>query len=64
MPGVNGIATAREIKRINPSVPMIILSGLSQLPDETMGVVDRWIFKDEGPQSLLNTVKDLLKLAY
>jgi len=60
MPGMNGIATARELKRIDASVPMIILSGLSQLPDETMGVVDRWILKDEGPQFLLNTIKALL----
>lgn len=60
MPGMNGIATARELKRMKPSVPMIILSGLSQLPDETMGVVDRWILKDEGPQFLLNTIKALL----
>ena len=58
-----GIVTAREVKRINPSVPMIILSSLSQLPDETIGVVDRWILKDEGPQFLLNTIKDLLKPA-
>jgi len=63
MPGMNGIATARELKRINPSVPTVILSGLSQLPDETMGVVDRWILKDEGPQFLLNTIKALLKPA-
>jgi hypothetical protein len=37
------------------------LSGLSQLPDESIGVVDRWILKDEGPQFLLNTIKALLK---
>jgi len=61
MPGMNGIATARQVKRLNPSVPMIILSGLSQLPDETIGVVDRWILKDTGPQFLLNSIKDLLK---
>jgi DNA-binding response OmpR family regulator len=61
MPGKNGIATARELKRINPAVPMVILSGLSQLPDETMGVVDRWILKDEGPQFLLNTIRTLLE---
>jgi CheY-like chemotaxis protein len=63
MPGMNGIATARELKRISPSVPMIILSGLSQLPDETMGVVDCWILKDEGPQFLLNTIHKLLEEA-
>lgn len=63
MPGMNGIVTARELRRIRPKVPMIILSGLAQLPDETIGVVDRWILKDEGPEFLLNTIKSLLKSA-
>jgi two-component system, OmpR family, copper resistance phosphate regulon response regulator CusR len=61
MPSMNGIATARELRRINPSVPLIILSGLSQLLDESMGVVDRWILKDEGPEYLLSAIKTLLK---
>jgi hypothetical protein len=26
-----------------------------------MGVVDRWILKDEGPQFLLNTIRTLLQ---
>lgn len=63
MPGMNGILTARELRRIKSSVPIIILSGLAQLPDETMGVVDRWNLKDEGPEFLLNTIKALLKPA-
>jgi CheY-like chemotaxis protein len=63
MPGMNGIATARELRRIKPTVPMVILSGLAQLPDETIGVVDRWILKDEGPEFLLNTISALLKSA-
>lgn len=63
MPGMNGIVTARELRRVDPSVPMIILSGLAQLPDETIGVVDRWILKDEGPEFLLNTITALLKPA-
>jgi CheY-like chemotaxis protein len=61
MPTMNGIAAARELKRINPSIPLVILSGLTQLPDETMGVVDRWILKDEGPEYLLRAIKALLK---
>jgi CheY-like chemotaxis protein len=61
MPGMNGIVAARELRRIDASVPIIILSGLAQLPDETMGVVDRWILKDEGPEFLLNTITALLK---
>ena len=61
MSGMNGIVTARELRRIKPEVPMIILSGLAQLPDETIGIVDRWILKDEGPEFLLNTITALLK---
>ncbi|HEY4740850.1 MAG TPA: response regulator [Candidatus Acidoferrales bacterium] len=63
MPGMHGIATARQLKKINPAVPMIILSGLSQLPDETIGVAERWILKDEGPEYLLNAIDALLKRA-
>jgi|SRR5579863_565148 len=61
MPAMNGIATARELKRINPLVPVVILSRFSQLPDETIGIVDRWILKDDGPQFLLNTIKAVLQ---
>lgn len=60
MPGMNGIAVAREFKRINPRVPIIIFSALSPLPDETIGAADRWILKDEGPEYLLNAIKSLL----
>jgi CheY-like chemotaxis protein len=63
IPGMNGIVTAREIRRIKPPVPMTILSGFAQLPDETIGVVDRWILKDEGPEFPLSTIRALLKLA-
>jgi two-component system copper resistance phosphate regulon response regulator CusR len=63
MPSMNGIATARELKRFNPSVPVLILSGLSPLPDEMIGVADRWILKDEGPEFLLHAINSLLKPA-
>lgn len=61
MSSMNGIATARQLKRLNKSIPIIIFSGLSQLPDEIIGVADRWILKDEGPEFLLSAMKDLLK---
>jgi CheY-like chemotaxis protein len=61
MPSMNGIKAAREIRLMNPSVPLIILSGLSQLPGETVGIADRWILKDEGPEFLLSAIGSLLK---
>ena len=60
MPGTNGIATSREIRRMNKSIPLIILSGLSPLPDEMIGVADRWIAKEEGPEFLLRAIRSLL----
>jgi CheY-like chemotaxis protein len=63
MPGMNGIVMARLLKKINSSVPIIILSGLSQLPDETIGVAERWILKDEGPEYLLSVIRTLLNAA-
>lgn len=60
MPGTNGIATSREIRRINKSIPLIILSGLSPLPDEMIGIADRWIAKGEGPEFLLRAIRSLL----
>jgi two-component system alkaline phosphatase synthesis response regulator PhoP len=61
MPNTNGIAVAREFKRLSSAVPIIIYSALSPLPDETIGVADRWILKDEGPEYLLRALKSLLE---
>jgi len=62
MSGMNGVATARELKRINPSVPIIILSAYGTLLDETLGVADVWIRKgEEDPQYLLGELEMLLQ---
>lgn len=61
MPNMNGIAVAREFKRLNSAVPIVIYSALSPLPGETIGIADRWILKDEGPEYLLNALKSLLE---
>jgi CheY-like chemotaxis protein len=61
MAGMNGVATARELKRIKP-VPIIILSAYGTLLDETLGVADVWIRKgEEDPQYLLGALDALLQ---
>ncbi len=61
MAGMNGVATARELKRIK-SVPIIILSAYGTLLDETLGVADVWIRKgEEDPQYLLGALDALLQ---
>jgi CheY-like chemotaxis protein len=45
MPGMNGLSVAREMKRLRPQVPIIVLSGFASLPGETIGLVDAWMQK-------------------
>jgi CheY-like chemotaxis protein len=56
MAGMNGLAVARRVKKLNPAVPIIVLSGLAELPGEAIGVADRWIIKGRSPQDLLDAV--------
>jgi hypothetical protein len=47
---------------LNPSVPIIVLSGLPDFPGETTGVIDEWLVKGSGrPEHLLVTIKALLE---
>jgi len=60
MSGMNGLAVAREIKRLNAAVPVIILSGLAELPGEASGIADRWILKGRSTQDLLEAITALV----
>ncbi len=59
MAGMNGTTAAQEIRKINPKVPIIMLSGYGELPGEIVGVADRWILKGRATQELLDAVKAL-----
>jgi CheY-like chemotaxis protein len=62
MADMNGLQVAREIRKINSSVPIIILSAYGELLDESLGLADLWIRKgEEDPQYLLNRLEQLLK---
>lgn len=61
MSGMRGTDVARELKRINPRIPIIVHSGFGQLPDETIGIADRWIVKGESPEYLLGAIKTILQ---
>ncbi|PYX86013.1 MAG: response regulator, partial [Acidobacteria bacterium] len=61
MSGMNGVAVARELKKLNPHVPIMILSAYGTLLDEALGVADVWIRKgEEDPQFLLAKLSELL----
>ncbi|HEX3105548.1 MAG TPA: response regulator [Terriglobales bacterium] len=61
MADMNGLQVAREIRKINPAIPIIILSAYGELLDESLGIADLWIRKgEEDPQYLLNRLEHLL----
>jgi CheY-like chemotaxis protein len=62
MADMNGMQVAREIRKLNPAVPIIILSAYGELLDESLGIADIWIRKgEEDPQYLLARLQELLK---
>jgi DNA-binding response OmpR family regulator len=62
MSTMNGLAVATEIKRLRPSVPVIILSGFAALPGEGAGVVDAWLQKATiEPEELIERVTELIR---
>jgi PAS domain S-box-containing protein len=62
MSGMKGTAVAAELKRINPVIPIIVLSGVSDLPGETAGLVDQWLLKgSHRAEQLLESVSTLLE---
>jgi CheY-like chemotaxis protein len=62
MSGMNGMAVAKELKRLNPSTPIMILSAYGTLLDETLGVADLWLRKgEEEPQYILAKLSEMLE---
>jgi len=62
MPRMKGLSVAREMKQLQPNTPILVFSGFSSLPDETIGVVDAWLQKrDAQPDELLAEVNRLIK---
>lgn len=61
MADMNGMQVAREIRKLNPAIPIIILSAYGELLDESLGIADLWIRKgEEDPQYLLARLEELL----
>ena len=62
MSGMKGTQVASELKRINPNVPIIVLSGMLDLPGEASGLVDEWVIKGSTrAEQLLNSISGLLE---
>ena len=60
MPEMNGDIVADKMKRLKPSVPILMLSAYVDLPRETLELVDMYLTKGEGPLAMLRAVAELL----
>jgi len=60
MPGMNGDVVAKEMKRLKPSVPILLLSAYVDLPREALALVDKYLTKGEGPVAMLTAIAELI----
>ncbi len=61
MADMKGLAVAKELKRANRNIPIIILSAYTPLLDEAVGLADLWVRKgEEDPDYLLGKLKQIL----
>jgi CheY-like chemotaxis protein len=60
MPNMNGGELAAELRRLNPSIKIMMLSAHLDLPDEVLSLVDVRVVKGISPMALVSGVKQLL----
>ena len=62
MPGQTGTELARQIKTRWPSLPVILLSGVNEIPSDAE-IADLFLSKVEGPINLCHSVNAILTRA-
>ena len=60
MPGLNGLELARKIKERTPELPIILLSGVNEVP-EGAECADLFLSKVEGPVAMCEKISEVLK---
>jgi CheY-like chemotaxis protein len=61
MPGMLGTELTRQIKLATPAMPVVIISGVNELPTDA-SFADRFISKIEGPEALFSGIAEVLEL--
>jgi len=56
MPEMNGHEVAIEIKRLNPQIPIVMVSSDDAIPEPALNVVDAFIAKNEASRRLLPVI--------
>jgi len=59
MPGLSGTELAREMKRLRPNIPVVLLSGVNEIPEDAEAA-DLFLSKVEGPVAMCNKISEML----
>jgi CheY-like chemotaxis protein len=59
MPQMTGVQLVAEVKRMHPTIPFMLLSGVNDLPDGAE-LADEFLSKLEGPEAMISRVQFLL----
>jgi len=59
MPGGTGTELAQQIKSQHPEVPVMLLSGVNEIPPDAH-YADRFVSKVEGPRALCEHISEVL----
>ncbi len=59
MPGQTGTELARQIKNRWPSLPVILISGVNEIPPDA-AIADLFMSKVEGPVMMCQNISDVL----
>ena len=60
MPEMNGELVAAEMKRTNPRIPILMLSGWVSLPESALLLVDEFVAKGDPVEFLLLAIQQVL----
>jgi CheY-like chemotaxis protein len=62
MPGMNGSEFVAELRKLRPTVPVIVISGLEEAEEEYDGLDVRFLMKPLPPDQLIANLRTLLPL--
>ncbi len=60
LPELDGTAVSALMKRMKPEVPIILFTGVSELPTEVLATVDGFMVKGKPPSEMLGIIDRLL----
>jgi two-component system cell cycle sensor histidine kinase/response regulator CckA len=63
-PGTNGDRVSSQMRRVKPDVPILMLSGYSELPLNELSCVDAFLSKGESLSTVVSTLDRLLNLRF